>query len=147
MITSENGKLAKKALTKVKIKLILLQKLVEDYDLFNSIVDYIDTCIDGINYQFDSTTGKMVALSTVFKTNITAAHNTAKRAAEEQDLSVDQLSDMNIATIHKTINKSTENISITNTEVETMYTTQINEIKSSIATLLSEIEGYITDHC
>lgn len=157
MITSENGKLAKKALTKVKIKLILLQKLVEDYELYNSIqkittggsstVDYINTCIDGINYQFNPDTGKMVALSTDFKTNITAAHNTAKQAAEAQSLSVDQLTNMNIDTIHKTIDKSTEIISITDTEVETMYTTQINEIKSSITTLLSEIEGYIVDHC
>lgn len=110
MITNENGKLAKKALTKVKIKLILLQKLVEDYELYNSIhkittdgsstVDYINTCIDSINEQLGSA-----------------------------------------------VEKNTEVVSITDTEIEELYTTQINEIKSSITTLLSEIEGYIGDHC
>ena len=142
MITSENGKLAKKALTKVKIKLILLQKLVEDYELYNSIqkittdgsstVDYINTCIDGINYQFNPDTGKTVEIITA----LTGVFETPPPPEV-----------VDITTIHKTIEKNTEVISITDTEIEELYTTQINEIKSSITTLLSEIEGYIINHC
>lgn len=127
MITNENGKLAKIALTKIKIKLILLQKLVEDYNLYesiyklttdtSSIVEYIDTRIDDVIQQLDPG----------------AEEPEVPEEPEEPEVPEEE--------------ENIETISITNTEIETMYTTQINETKSSIAALLSEIEGYISNHC
>ena len=131
MITNENGKLAKKALTKIKIKLILLQKLVEDYNLYesiyklttdtSSIVEYIDTRIDEVNPGAEGPEG-------LGPEGLGPEGSGSEGSGSEEEESI-------------------ETISITNTEIETMYTTQINETKSSIAALLSEIEGYISNHC